>query len=134
MITPPAVAAHNATQIPAAQPDILGAPMPARHNATGPNALPGIGPEISVDAITPTPESGLPPAQNTTAPVPEAGNALYGDDLPALDVQTGPPPAPYQPGLHPQTKEPPLPVLDTPGSSTAPRAPLTDPYPPRSGN
>ena len=134
VITPPAVAAHNATQIPAAQPDILGAPMPARHNATGPNALPGIGPEISVDAITPTPESGLPPAQNTTAPVPEAGNALYGDDLPALDVQTGPPPAPYQPGLHPQTKEPPLPVLDTPGSSTAPRAPLTDPYPPRSGN
>lgn len=137
VITPPAVASQNATQIPDTQLDILGAPMPARHNATRPNALPGIGPEISINATTPAPESGLPggevdpnSAQNATAPVPEAGGALYGDDLPALDVPTGPPPAPYQPGLHPQAKEPPLPVLDVPGSASAPRAPLIEPYPP----
>lgn len=114
VVTP---AAHNATQTPPAQPDILGAPMPALRNATIP--------------ATEAPEA-TPPAQNATLPVPDAGDARYGDDLPALTPPPGPPPAPYQPGLH--TQEPPLPMLDTPLTAPAP-LPRVDPYPPqRDGN
>ena len=118
--TPPALASHNATQGQMAQPDILGAPLPALHNATSPDMVPGV---TEVNATQGAPES-TPPVQNATQPVPDAGNARYGDDLPPLAPPTGPPPAPYQPGLQQTTRvqEPPLPILDTPVSaSPAPR-------------
>ncbi len=140
-IMPPATAAYNATQNTPPQLDILGAPMPARHNATSPHTLPAIIMPITSNATSPAPDSGLingqasppPLAQNATAPTPEAGNALYGDDLPTLEAPAGPA-APYQPGLHTQAKEPPLPVLDTPPAPPAPGAPLVDPYPPGNAN
>lgn len=141
VITPPATAVYNATQSTPPQLNILGAPMPTQHNATSPNSLPTMIMPVAGNATGTAPDIGLggeaatpPLAQNATAPVPEAGGALYGDDLPALETPTGPPPTPYQPGLHTQTKEPPLPVLDTPPAQPAPRAPLTDPYPPRNTN
>ncbi len=135
LLTPPAQANQNATQDQITQPDILGAPIPALQNATSPGtpvdagegAIPaGVSTNSTVNA---PPAAGVPgdaapltvpPAQNAT--VPEAGNALYGDDLPPLAPPTGPPPAPYQPGLQtaPRAQEPPLPLLDTPRSAPAP--------------
>ena len=142
LLTPPAQANQNATQGQITQPDILGAPMPAVQNATAPGTpAPGTPNDAGGGAIpagartnatlNAPPAVGVPgeaaplaapPAQNATVPVPEAGNALYGDDLPPLTPPTGPPPAPYQPGLQtaPRAQEPPLPLLDTPRSAPAP--------------
>ena len=131
-VTPPALANHNATQGQMAQPDILGAPLPVPRNATSPDSSagatePGVTGATAVNATQGAPEGALP-VQNATQPVPDAGNALYGDDLPPLAPPTGPPPAPYQPGLQqaPRATEPPLPILDTPISAPAPRV---DAYP-----
>lgn len=103
--------AQNATL--SVQPDILGVPLP-QHNSTLP-ATPG-----TINGSG----SILPGSQNATSPgaqnatVPDAGGALYGDDLNLPPVQAGPPPAPYQPGLH--REEPPLPILDAPGAQPRP--------------
>lgn len=137
VVTPPVPANHNATQGQMAQPDILGAPLPVLRNATSPDGgldstgatEPGVTGATAVNATKGAPEGALP-AKNATQPVPDAGNAMYGDDLPPLAPPTGPPPAPYQPGLQqtPRAQEPPLPMLDTPVSAPAP-APRVDAYP-----
>lgn len=134
VVTPPALANHNATQGQMPQPDILGAPLPVLRNATSPDVPagatePGLTGATVVNATEGAPESALL-AQNATQPVPDAGNARYGDDLPPLAPPVGPPPAPYQPGLQssPRAQEPPLPILDTPINAPAP-APRVDAYP-----
>ena len=115
-ITPTVPAAHNATQAPLTQPDILGAPIPALHNATSQAPLPATTLPAQANAtLAPAPVNATalpaPLPVNATAPVPDAGGALYGDDLPPQTTPTTPV-TPYQPGMHLQ--EPPLPILDTP--------------------